>query len=148
MVDILLAIHKEIRGPHPSLWLASQGRSVGEIIDWIEKNEIGWSAHIAALEKEKRDIISGWKKGNHLPSAQSVLLFSRLNAASNDRLPHIDWDRVNALILVSRAIDFIKNESAGKVLLDEARIALWGGERNGQRRGDVRLIQNEVLSSL
>ncbi|MBQ0747098.1 MAG: hypothetical protein KBT73_11245 [Marinobacter sp.] len=126
VTELMGEIHEEVGGPHPSIWFSSHGSTVGKVLAWIDEKTPQWSVHLSSLKKERKDMISSWNRGIELPSSRSILLLSETD--TSDRPVDVNWEKIKTLLFISRAIDFIKGQPLGPLLLDEARLALWGAD--------------------
>lgn len=148
LVEFAVAFRDEIGGPHPSFWFSSESGTVDALFAWLSDNEPHWGSYLAGLNKERRDMIAAWRKGDDLPSAQSLYLLSQPNTPNADSQDSINWNLINPLLFLARSIDFFKRDEHGRVLLNEARLALWGAESKADIREEIRLIQGGLLQSL
>ena len=148
LVEFAVAFRDEIGGPHPSFWFSSESGTVDALFAWLSDNEPHWGSYLAGLNKERRDMIAAWRKGDDLPSAQSLYLLSQPNTPNDDSQDSINWNLINPLLFLARSIDFFKRDEHGRVLLNEARLALWGAESKADIREEIRLIQGGLLQSL
>lgn len=141
-------LHTEFGGPHPSLWFSFYTGSVDALFAWLSDNNPQWDSYLATLNKERRDMIASWRKGEALPSAQSLYLLSQPNMSNDQIQKSIDWDLINPLIFFSRSIDFVKRNKLGRVLISEARLALWGAENKVEISEEISSQQTDILKSL
>lgn len=148
LVEFAVAFRDEIGGPHPSLWFSSESGTVDALFTWLSDNEPHWDAYLAGLNKERRDMIAAWRKGEDLPSAQSLYLLSQPNTPNDDSQDSINWNLIKPLLFLARAIDFIKRDAHGRVLLNEAKLALWGAETKADIGEEIKLMQAGLLQSL
>lgn len=144
LAEFSMKFHFEIGGPHPSIWFSSDSVTVDAMFSWLSDNEPQWEAHLASLNKERRDMISTWRKGGNLPSAQSLYLFLQSDAQDEKVQNLINWDLIKPLLFLARSVDFIKRSELGCALLSEARLALWGSENNTDIKGEVLLAQSSL----
>lgn len=148
LVEFAVAFKDEIGGPHPSFWFSSESGTVDALFAWLSDNEPHWDAYLAGLNKEHRDMIAAWRKGDYLPSAQSLYLLSQPNTPNDDSQDSINLNLIKPLLFLARAIDFIKRDAPGRVLLNEARLALWGAEIKADIGEEIRSMQADLLQSL
>ena len=141
LVDLVKKLHNDVGGPHPSFWFATEKSSVGALFEWIQVHESNWASQLAGCSKERRDMISAWMRGKELPSAQSILL---LSAPCDTQKPDYIGAVVEPLIFISRAIDFIKQEPLGMLLLEESRLSMWGADNNESLHSGMRAIQTKI----
>ncbi len=92
-------------------------------------------------------MIAAWRKGEDLPSAQSIYLLSQPNTPNDDSQDSINWNLIKPLLFLARSIDFIKRDAQGRVLLNEARLALWGAESKADIGKEIRSMQAGLLQS-
>lgn len=128
LVQLVTRLHREIEAPHPSFWFSNNTSSVGALFNWLNEHEQNWGSFLSSLKKERRDMLRSWGNGKELPSAQSILLLSQFDESDKITGHVVNWHRVKPLIFVARAIDFIRKEPLGLLLLEEARIAIWGAD--------------------
>ena len=93
-------------------------------------------------------MITSWRKGDDLPSAQSLYLLSQPNTPNDAAKNSKNWDLIKPLLFLARSIDFIRRGEHGRVLLTEARLALWGVESKAYIDKEIRFIQDDLLQSL
>lgn len=148
LVELATSLYGEIGGPHPSFWFSNETSSVGALFEWLNEHEPGWGSFLTSLSKERRDMMSSWANGKELPSAQSIFLLSQPDLPKIDEDFAINWGCVKPLIFVARAIDFIKRESLGLLLLEEARLAIWGADNRVSLVTEVLKIQKNMLDTL
>lgn len=148
LVSLAVAFSDEIGGPHPSLWFCCESRSVDAVFAWLSENEPHWDAYLSDLNKELRDMIAAWRKGEDLPSSQSLILLSQANTPSVEAKNSIDWELIKPLLFLARSSDFIKRDELGRILMGEARLALWGAERKVDVCEGMRSKQADLLGSL
>lgn len=148
LVEFAVAFKDEIGGPHPSFWFSSESGTVDALFAWLSDNEPHWDVYLAGLNKEHRDMIAAWRKGDYLPSAQSLYLLSQPNTPNDDSQDSINLNLIKPLLFLARAIDFIKRDAHGRVLLNEARLALWGAEIKADIGEEIRSMQADLLQSL
>lgn len=140
-LELMLELHSKIGGPDPILWFSSSGSAVKKVLLWINRNSPVWQDYISGVDKGRKDMISSWSRAEGLPSAQSILLLG-----SNP--VNIDWHKIKTLLFVARAIDFIKNEPLGLVLINEARLSNWGVEETQSMESEMAQNQKNVLYSV
>ena len=140
--------HQKIGGPHPSFWFSSGIISIDTVLTWLSDHESLWDSHLANIKKERRDMIAAWRKGDVLPSAQSLHLLSQTDTPNDNIKNSIDWDLIKPLLFIARSIDFIKREEFGRILISEARLALWGAESKVDVRKEIRSKQTNLLWSI
>jgi hypothetical protein len=126
LVGFVLALHDDIGGPHPSLWFSSETGAVDAIFAWLSDHAPHWNSHLANLSKERRDMIAAWRKGDAVPSAQSLQLLQQPDLTKKKSQDSIQWDLIQPLLFLGRFIDFIRKEELGRILISECRLALWG----------------------
>jgi ankyrin repeat protein len=78
--------------------------SVNIAFNWIAKKYPDFKNQYKQEKKEKKDKLSLWINAKHLPSNQSIFLLK-----NNDK--SIDWDELQSVLLLARAIDFFKQKS-------------------------------------
>lgn len=148
VVTLVHALHKDIGGPHPSFWFSTEGSLMGAMFDWLAENEPNWGAYLACQKKERRDMMTSWSKGHALPSAQSINLLPKSNLLNGIDEDAINWNQVKPLLFISRAIDFIKREPLGLLLIQESRLALWGAGEQTFLKSEISAIQDKIFKSL
>lgn len=148
LTDLATLLHTEFDGPHPNLWFPSDTRSVDALFAWLSDNNPQWDSYLAILNKERRDMIASWRKGEALPSAQSLYLLSQPNMSNDQIQISIDWDLIKPLLFFSRSIDFVRRNKLGHVLISEARLALWGAENKVDISEEISSQQADILNSL
>ncbi|SEH04523.1 ankyrin repeat domain-containing protein [Candidatus Venteria ishoeyi] len=121
--EIVASFVEIIGGPHPVMMVASSDKAVDVTLNWLSSNEKGWNQFLSACSKEQKDRIAAWRKGQDLPSLQSIHL---MRSWANESCPeNIDWNRVKSLLIIARAIDWFRQYDLGSVAAEEARICLW-----------------------
>lgn len=148
VIDFAVAFHNEFGGPHPSFWFSSDSVSVDALFAWLSNNESHWDSYLANIDKERRDMIAAWRKGDDLPSAQSLHLLSQPTTPNEYSPISINWELIKPLLFLARSFDFIKRDQNGRELVNESRIALWGAESEADIGKEIRLIQRGLLQSL
>lgn len=148
LVTLALAFRDEIGGPQASFWFSSESKTVDALFAWLSDNEPHWNAHLASLNKEHRDMIADWRKGKYLPSAQSLYLLSQPNKPKDDNNDSINWNLVIPLLFLARSIDSIKQNEHGRMLVNEARLALLGAESKTNIGDEIKLTQAGLFESL
>lgn len=147
LVKFALAFQDKIGGPQASFWFSSKSETVDALFSWLSDNEPHWNAHLAGLNKEHRDMISAWRKGENLPSSQSLYLLSHPHSHNNDSQFSINWNLINPLLFLARSIDSIKQSEHGRMLVNGARLALLGAENKTNIGDEIRLTQAGLLQS-
>lgn len=122
--NLLLKLHDKYEGPSLVTLFINADRAVDVTLRWIEQNEAGWLGYILSLTKDQKEMFSDWKKGQRLPSSQSISTLHTLN--SIEGFNEEDWNRVKLLLLLSRAIDELKREYDKAELVDDLRCYIWG----------------------
>jgi hypothetical protein len=148
VIGFAVAFHNEFGGPHPSFWFSSNSVSVDILFAWLSNNEPYWDDYLANIEKERRDMIAAWRKGDDLPSAQSLHLLSQPNTPNEYSQNSINWELIKPLLFLARSVDFIKRYQHGRILLNESRLALWGAENKTNIGKEIKLIQAGLFQSL
>lgn len=148
LVQLVTRLHRELGAPHPSFWFSSEINSVGVLFNWLNEHEPNWSSFLSSLKKEHRDMLRSWENGKELPSAQSIRLLSKPDKPIKSEGFEVNWQRVNPLIFIARAIDFIRQEPLGRLLLEEARLATWGADNRVSFASEVLAMQSKVLESI
>lgn len=148
VIDFAVAFHNEFGGPHPSFWFSSDSVSVDALFAWLSNNESHWDDYLANIDKERRDMIAAWRKGDDLPSAQSLHLLSQPTTPNEYSPSSINWELIKPLLFLARSFDFIKRDQNGRELVNESRLALWGAESEADIGKEIRLIQRGLLQSL
>lgn len=148
LVKFALALRDETGGPHPTFWFSSKSGTVDELFTWLSNNEPHWDAYLAALPKERRDMISAWRKGEDLASSQSLYLLSIAKIPNNNSINSLNWNRIKPLLFLARAIDFIKRNAHGHMLLNESRVAIWGVEPEIDIGKEIIFKKDALLKSL
>jgi ankyrin repeat protein len=135
-----------VGGPNPVLFFSHDTNSVPMVIEWISKNDKGWARYLSNVKKDKREIIKGWIKEDHLPSIQSIQL---LQSWSNGPLPEqIHWVRVRTLIMLARSIDFVRKDLNHIGLIEYCRLELWDVANSKSLKLEVQDIQLKCKSYL
>jgi ankyrin repeat protein len=127
LVDFVTALFKTLGGPHPSTWFEKDSSAVATALDWLSENQSGWRSYLASVPKEQKDRLLSWSRGIHRPSAQSIFLLDQAGDAAE--LSDSDWHSIKALLLTSRAIDWIKDHPLGHALIDAAQPRVWGADQ-------------------
>lgn len=148
LVQLVTVLHREIEAPHPSFWFSNEAGSVGALFNWLNEHEPNWGSFLSSLKKERRDMLRSWENGKELPSAQSILLLSQLDESDKSTGHVVNWHRVKPLIFVARAIDFIRREPLGLLLLEEARIATWGADNRVSFASEILALQTSIFQSV
>lgn len=148
LVQLVTRLHREIEAPHPSFWFSNEAGSVGALFNWLNEHEPNWGSFLSSLKKERRDMLRSWENGKELPSAQSILLLSQFDESDKSTGHVVNWHRVKSLIFVARAIDFIRREPLGLLLIEEARITIWGADNRVSFASEILAIQSRVLESI
>lgn len=148
LVQLVTKLHRELEAPHPSFWFSNETSSVGALFNWLNEHELNWSSFLSSLKKENRDMLRSWGIGKGLPSAQSIRLLSKPGKPSKSEGFEVNWQRVKPLIFIARAIDFIRQEPLGRLLLEEARLATWGADNRVSFASEVLTVQSKVLESI
>lgn len=148
LVQLVTVLHRKIEAPHPSFWFSNKAGSVGALFNWLNEHEPKWGSFLSSLKKERRDMLRSWENGKELPSAQSILLLSQFDESDKSTGHVVNWHRVKPLIFVARAIDFIRREPLGLLLLEEARITIWGADNRVYFASEILTIQSRVLESI
>lgn len=148
LVQLVTRLHREIEAPHPSFWFSNNTSSVGALFNWLNEHEQNWGSFLSSLKKERRDMLRSWGNGKELPSAQSILLLSQFDESDKITGHVVNWHRVKPLIFVARAIDFIRKEPLGLLLLEEARIAIWGADNRVSFASEILALQTKVFQSV
>jgi len=76
-------------------------KPVPGVITWIENNETNWNK--IKFSKEDEDKIYKWKAGKHIPNKSSIQAL-----AHNYKDENVDWDSIMQLLIVARAIGYLK----------------------------------------
>jgi hypothetical protein len=135
-----------VGGPNPVLFFSHDVSSVPIVIEWISKNDKGWSSYLKSISKDKREIIKAWIKEEHLPSIQSI---QSLQSWSNGPWPEqISWVRIRTLLMLARSIDFIRNELNHTDLIEYCRLELWDAGNSKSLNLEVQDIQLKCKSYL
>lgn len=136
-------IHNNFGGPLPVYLFSSDTSAVRTVFDWLEEKESGWKKYLKLLEekdrKEKQDRISAWKRGDELPSSQSINLLQK--GLEKSVSSEINGGMVSVLLFISRAIDFIARSSNGTELLDEVRVSFWGARSSFNIEKEIEKLQ-------
>lgn len=119
--------------------LSSQSMSVSIVLGWLDQNSNEWLGYKKQCEKEQKDRISAWQRGEDMPSAHSIALLGRNEIKSG--LSVSDWLRIKTLLFISRALDFIRKERLGKLAIARSREYLLGAKISKQKF-------NQTLGSL
>lgn len=139
VIDLVNEIHDRIDGPDPSTWFSFHESTVGTVLEWVNEKTPHWSVHLSRLKKERKDMISSWNRGIELPSSRSILLLSETDTPN--RPVDIDWEKIKTFLFIARAIDFIKGQPLGPLLLDESRLALWGADNQISVGSEIKIQQ-------
>lgn len=148
LVGFVLALHEKIGGPHPSLWFSSDSGTIDALFAWLSDHEAHWNLHLSNLSKERRDMIAAWRKGDALPSAQSLRILTQPDIESKKFQNSKEWDLIKPLLFFARSIDFIRKEELGRILISECRLALWGVVSKTGVSEEIRSKQAGLLKSL
>lgn len=148
LISLVTEFQRYAGGPQPSFWFSTGTNTVAAMFGWLADHEPNWRSFLEGLPKELRDSISAWKKGKELPSAQSIRLLSKQYSQQENNQYSINGDQFKALLFVSRAIDFIRKEELGLLLIDECRVSIWGADNNTNLSASMKFIQDNVLGSL
>ncbi|MFD2231359.1 ankyrin repeat domain-containing protein [Alkalimarinus sediminis] len=146
IVALVVQLHEKISGPAPSFWFSNQGSTVKALLEWLRDKEPGWNKHISTLKKEHKDMVSAWARGDDLPSAYSISFLS--DVGSSDESTDLDWQKTKALLLVSRAIDWVKRISLGGGIIDSARVSLWEANNKISIASEIYKIQSCIQHRL
>jgi len=123
---LVLNICKEFNGPNPALMLDNDSCSIEIILNWLDETEDNWLEIIKSMSKENRDRVAEWRRGSDLPSAQSIQLLAEW--CEQDKLKKtVDWTRIYALLVMGRALDYIRKNDNCADLLGSARRAMFLG---------------------
>lgn len=136
-----------VSGPNSILFFSHDTSSVPMVIEWTSKNDKGWGRYLSNIDKDKREVIKGWIKEDHLPSIQSI---QALQTWSNGPWPEqIDWVRIRTLLMLARSIDFLRKELSHTNLIECCRLALWDAADNSKSlRQEIQSIQLKCNSDL
>lgn len=148
LVQLVTRLHREIEAPHPSFWFSNNTSSVGALFNWLNEHEQNWGSFLSSLKKERRDMLRSWGNGKELPSAQSIRLLSKPDKPSESERFEVNWQRVKPLVFIARAIDFIRQEPLGGLLIEETRLAIWGADNRVSFASEILSIQSRVLESI
>ncbi len=146
LVDYVTALFKALGGLHPSTWFEKDSSAVATALDWLSENQSGWRSYLASVPKEQKDRFLSWSRGIHRPSAQSIFLLDQAGDAAE--LSDSDWHSIKALLLTSRAIDWIKDQPLGHALIDAARPGVWGADQAIFVDTEVKAIQRAAQKRL
>lgn len=141
--NILLA-HPNM--PSPILFLGNRDNAIASVFVWIEDNISNWSKYKSTWVKEKKDQYDSWKKGDHLPDIQSIELLSKLGDYRD--ISELDGERIKSLLIVARAIDFMRISENGGVGFEEARLQLLGVMVDGNLKSLLKKLQTESLEAV
>jgi ankyrin repeat protein len=141
--NILLA-HPNM--PSPILFLGNRDNAIASVFVWIEGNVLNWNEYRSTWVKEKKDQYDSWKKGDHLPDIQSIELLSKLDVY--DDISEVDGKRIKLLLIVARAIDFMRISENGGVGFEEARLQLLGVMVDGDLKNILEKLQAESLKAV
>jgi ankyrin repeat protein len=150
VAKILNKILLSVGGPNPVLFFSHDTNSVPMVIEWISKNDKGWSGYLSNISKDNRAIINSWSKEEHLPSIQSI---QALQTWSKGPWPEqVNWARIRILLMLSRSIDFLRKELNHTNLIECCRLELWDAADNSkslkQKIQDVQLKCKNDLKPL
>ena len=137
VVNVLLALHKQFRGPGPEVFIADGKSSVSRILEWIETEEPVWRSYLQRLDKGQRDRIGAWARGEDLPSAQQIA------SLPNNSEVGISWNLVCTSLLIARALDYSAKFDEGSLLFDTARKAFHGESEQFDMGVEISAIQND-----
>jgi ankyrin repeat protein len=130
LITLLQKISQEFPGPNPVSLLSANDQAVSITLKWIGRNEQGWKHFTKGLDKEHKDRISSWSRGDSIPSSQYIQL---LQTWSKGPFPEqINWERVKLWILLSRSIEALKRNSNSISYLDDVRIGLLSGQASSE----------------
>jgi ankyrin repeat protein len=146
VVNIVSDIHRHYGGPHPTMLFSSNSRAVATVLNWLEKSEISWSLYVSSLSKEQKDRFSSWKRGDDIPSSQSLYLLQ--SSYIGPRPEAINWQRVRALLFLARAIDYSSRNYQLDNFVDEVRVSLWNAEPKISLEGEITKLQLSAQESM
>ncbi len=115
--------------PSASLLLGNANPAIGNVLGWASDHVEGWTESMSAWPKEKKDQLSNWQKGKHLPGLQSLHLFMAEDAVQS--IPQKARERLMGLLVLARAVDSLRSLPLGETALDEARQQLMGAQPIG-----------------
>ena len=142
VVDFLFKVQKTFGGPNPVFLVDSNERSVKVALEWIEEHEGGWGQFVKGIEKEQKDRISAWKRGDDLPTVQFI---GFLQTWSQGPWPEfINWPRVRTLMLVARALDWARNQDVKGHFFLAIREAVWSPENKNEFPEVARKLQKQA----
>ena len=147
VAKILNKLLLSVSGPNTILFFSHDTSSVPMVIEWISKNDKGWGRYLSNVDKDKREVIKGWIKEDHLPSIQSI---QALQTWSNSPWPEqIDWVRIRTLLMLARSIDFLRKELSHTNLIECCRLELWDAADNSKSlKQEIQTIQLKCQSDL
>lgn len=129
---------------------SSQCASVSTVLSWLDQNSVEWSRYKKQCEKEQKDRIATWQCGINLPSAQFISLLDQCDV--NSELAASDWLKIKTLLFIARAIDSIRNEELGELIIEKTRGFLNGSPVHkselGQALDELRLAAVKRVHSL
>lgn len=133
---------------------SNQSRSIPTLLDWLERNLSEWTEYKKQCEKEQKDRISAWHRGESLPSAQFISLLDQCDVS--DVLMASDWKKIKTLLFIARTIDSIRKEELGALTIEKTRKFLKGSpiykRELGQKLDSLRLAvvkrERSVLHSI
>lgn len=145
LADLLLQLSQRFHFPIPFNCDYSNAQAINAVFDWTEVNVPNWSEFYSGLEKENKDKIARWRKGEELPRFKSIKEFPDWSV-KNKKLSQANKYLIRRNLLIARAIEFCKKEEGGRNLL---QAAVWY-IRNGMKPCDIGLAlgnaQREIVS--
>jgi ankyrin repeat protein len=126
LADFMLHIKKEVGGPSPDKLLDETKYSVAVLIGWLNQEYPWFSDFLTSLKKEDKDKIHNWVSGKEVPSRFSIMaLFTAPLRDKESFGSSSDWQKIKALMLIARALDFFRKFSLGNRLIQVAEYSLF-----------------------
>ncbi len=141
-VRLLINVFKQLPGmPSPILLVSNTSSAIESVLQWADGNVDGWQGYIKGLEKEKKDQLARWCRGENLPNLQSV---SNLALLDEKELVAVgDWLRMKSLLLMARALDYMRGHGSRVEWLDQARQLMMGAQPEEAMKDHLEKLQRE-----
>ena len=119
-------IYTEIGGPSPDKLLDETKYSFEVLLEWLNQKYLWFNGFIGTLKKEDKDKINNWSAGREVASRSSIMaLFHRPLKSNIEYGTSADWQKVRALLLMARVLDFFRRSGLGKRLVQIGEYALY-----------------------
>jgi ankyrin repeat protein len=129
---------------------SSQCAAVPTVLSWLDQNSAAWSRYKKPCEKEQKDRIAAWQRGESLPSSQFISLLDQGDV--NNEQTASDWLKIKTLLFIARAIDSIRKEELGELIIEKTREFLKGSpvykRELGRELDSLRLASIKRVSSI